>query len=83
MTTSLLLEYSVSSRGKPVLLCNGFIFDLNKKHEHVKYWQCEIRLCAVSIQTDENDMYKAMKGEHDLHLSNPERIKLLGFKQKS
>jgi hypothetical protein len=82
MTTPPVLEFSVSSRGKPVLLCNGFIFNLNKKHQHVKYWRCEVRSCAVSIQTDDNDVYKAMKGQHDIHLPAPERIELLGFKQK-
>ena len=27
-------------------------------------------------------MYKAMKGKHGTHLPDPERIELLGFKQK-
>jgi hypothetical protein len=41
-----------------------------------------VRSCGVSIQTDENNMYKATKGQHDIHLPDPERIELLGFKQK-
>jgi hypothetical protein len=82
MTPPPLLEFSVSSKCKQVLLCSGFIFHLNKKHEHVKYWRCEVRSCGVSIQTDENNMYKATKGQHDIHLPDPERIELLGFKQK-
>ena len=82
MATPPLVGFSVSSKGKQVLLCDGFIFNLNKKNANVKYWRCEIRSCAVSIQTDENDMFKAMKGQHDGHLPDPERIELLEFKQK-
>ena len=82
MAASPLLEFSVSSRGKPVLLCNGYIFNLNKKYKDMKYWRCEDRSCAVSIQTDKNDVYKAMKGKHEMHLPDSERIELLGFKQK-
>jgi hypothetical protein len=36
MATSPLLEFSVSSKDKPVLLCDGFISNLNKKHGNVK-----------------------------------------------
>ena len=42
-----LAQVSVSSRGKPVLLCNGFIFNLNKKHDHVKCWLLEDDLLTL------------------------------------
>ena len=82
MATPPLVELYVSSKGKPVLLCKGFVFNLNKRHERVKCWRCAVRSCAVSIQTDENDVQKVMKGQHDLHLPDPERIAVIGFKQK-
>jgi hypothetical protein len=83
MATSLIvLEYSVTTKGKRVVLFNGYIYTLNQDRGKVKYWRCEDRTCAASVRTDENDSYKAHTGTHNGHLPSPERIEILEFKRK-
>ena len=81
-TSPIVLEYSVTTKGKRVVLFNGCIYTLNQDRGNVKYWRCEDRTCAASVRTDEKDSYKAHTGTHNGHLPSPERIEILEFKRK-
>ena len=76
------LSFSVTTKGKRVLLYEGYIYTLNRDRGKVKYWRCEDRTCSAFVHTDENDCYKTHSGSHDRHLPSPERVELLEFKRK-
>jgi FLYWCH zinc finger domain len=78
----MVLEYSVTTKGKRVVLFNGYIYTLNQDRGKAKYWRCEDRTCAASVRTDGNDNYKAHTGTHNGHLPSPERIEILELKRK-
>ncbi|CAM4946602.1 unnamed protein product [Rotaria socialis] len=73
-------EEKNSNKGKRVLVCDGYVYHLNKSCSKVKYWRCENRLCAAVIHTDINDQFKVRKGDHSSHLSSPEHIEILSLK---
>lgn len=75
-----IITFSQSNKGKPVLICDGFVYHLNKSCPKVKYWRCENRLCSAVLHTDANDQFKSRNGDHSGHLSSPENIELLNFK---
>ncbi len=67
------LNFSISNKQKSILICVGFIYQLNKTRPKVKYWRCKDRTCSVYIHTDKNN--------HCLHLTAPESIEVNAFKE--
>ena len=83
MTTNVInLEFSTTTKGRRLLLFDGYINTLNKDHGKIKYWRCRHRSCTVFVHTDGNDNYKVHSGSHGDHLSSPEQIQLLKFKKQ-
>ncbi|CAF1482271.1 unnamed protein product [Rotaria sordida] len=80
MSNTPIITFSQSNKGKRVVICEGFVYQLNKSCPKVKYWRCENRLCSAVLHTDANDQFKARKGDHSSHLSSPEHIEILNFK---
>ncbi|CAF4589173.1 unnamed protein product, partial [Rotaria socialis] len=80
MNNTPIITFSQSNKGKRVLVCDGYVYHLNKSCSKVKYWRCENRLCAAVIHTDINDQFKVRKGDHSSHLSSPEHIEILSLK---
>jgi hypothetical protein len=78
MTTSG-LQYSTTTKGKRLLIYDGYMYTLNKDRIHVKYWRCQERTCSANIQTDNKDNIKAHNSNHN-HLSSPKSIELVEFK---
>ncbi|CAF2108802.1 unnamed protein product [Rotaria magnacalcarata] len=72
--------FSQCNKCKRVLVCDGYVYHLNKLCSKVKYWRCGNRLCAAVIHTDINDQFKVRKGDHSNHLSSPAYIEILSFK---
>ncbi|CAF3061558.1 unnamed protein product [Rotaria sp. Silwood2] len=80
MTTSR-LKFLTTSKGKPLPVCDGYMYTLNNDQRHMKYWRCKDRSCSANIYTDKNDKFKARKGKHD-HLPSPEHVELLELNHK-
>ena len=66
----------------PILICDGFIYQLNKSKPKIKYWRCKDRMCSAYMHTDQNDQYLGKSGDHYSHLPMPETIELSIFKEK-
>ncbi|CAF3678300.1 unnamed protein product [Rotaria sp. Silwood1] len=79
MSNTPIITFSQSNKGKRVIICDGFVYQLNKSCPEVKYWRCENRLCSAVLHTDANDQFKARKGDHSSHLPSPEHIEILNF----
>jgi hypothetical protein len=82
MSTIPVLNFSISNKRKPILICDGFIYQLNKNRPKIKYWRCKDRMCSAYIHTDGNDQYIGKSGAHDSHLPTPESIEVTVFKEK-
>lgn len=76
------LIFSTSNKRKPILICDGFIFQLNRTGSKLKYWRCKDRTCSAYIHTNHNDQYVGKSGEHVSHLPVPEQIEITMFKDK-
>lgn len=81
-TSTIILKFSQTTKGRRVVLYDGYIYTLNQNRGKVKYWRCEDRTCSAFLHTDGNDNFKAHSGTHDGHLPSPERIELLELKRK-
>ncbi|CAF4246001.1 unnamed protein product [Rotaria magnacalcarata] len=80
MSNTPTITFSQCNKGKRVLVCDGYVYHLNKLCSKAKYWRCGNRLCAAVIHTDINDEFKVRKGDHSNHLSSPAYIEILSFK---
>jgi hypothetical protein len=81
MSTSPVISFSTSNKQKSILICEGFIYQLNKTRPKVKYWRCKDRLCSAYIHTDQNNQYLGKSGDHCSHLPAPESIEVSVFKE--
>ena len=43
--------FITSNTGKPLLILNSYISQLNKSTINMKYWKCEVKTCSISIRT--------------------------------
>ena len=82
MSATPVINFSTSNKRKSILICDGFIYQLNKTRSTTKYWRCKDRLCSAYIHTDQNDKYMGKSGGHDSHLPIPESIEVTVFKEK-
>jgi hypothetical protein len=78
MTTSG-LKFSTTTKGKPLLIYDGYMYTLNRERTNVKYWRCQERTCSATIHTDKNDNIKSCNDNHN-HLPIPESIELVELK---
>ena len=76
------ISFSTSNKGKPILICDGYIYQLNKIRPKIKYWRCKNRICSAYIRTDKNHQYMGKSGDHNSHLPIPETIEVSAFKGK-
>lgn len=76
------LTFSTSNKHNQILICDGFVYHLNRTRPKMKYWRCKVRTCSAYIHTDHNDQYLGKSGEHDGHLPNPENIEIASFRHK-
>ena len=81
-TDSIVLTFGYSTKSKPTVCFDGYIYTLNKDRGTVKYWRCEDRSCSAFLHTDGNDKYKAHTGTHAGHLPSPERVELMTLSRK-
>jgi hypothetical protein len=81
MSVTPVLGFSTSNKQKSILICEGFIYQLNKTRPKVKYWRCKDRLCSAYIHTDQNNQYLGKSGDHCSHLPAPESIEVSVFKE--
>ena len=82
MSTIPAISFSISNKGKSILICEGYIYQLNKIRPKAKYWRCKDRMCSSYIHTDQNDQYVGRSGDHGSHLPTPESIEVALFKEK-
>jgi hypothetical protein len=82
MSSTPVLSFSTSNKRNPILICDGFIYLLNRTRPKVKYWRCKDRICSAYIHTDHNNQYKGKSGDHNSHLPIPEGIEVAIFKHK-
>ncbi|CAF3867561.1 unnamed protein product [Rotaria sordida] len=76
---TLALKFSTTSKGKQLLIYDGYMYNLIKDRGCVKYWRCQERSCSAIIHTNKNDHLKTRSGNHN-HVPTPERIELIQFK---
>ena len=76
------ISFSTSNKGNPILISDGYIYQLNKIRPKIKYWRCKNRMCSAYIHTDQNHQYMGKSGGHDSHLPIPETIEVSVFKEK-
>ncbi|CAF1554974.1 unnamed protein product [Rotaria sp. Silwood1] len=82
MSTVPSLSFSTSNKRKPILICDGFIFQLNRTRSKLKYWRCKDRTCSAYIHTNHNNQYVGKSGDHNFHLPVPEQVEVAMFKEK-
>ncbi|CAF1571398.1 unnamed protein product [Adineta steineri] len=82
MSTAPSLSFSISNKRKQILICDGFIFQLNRTRPRLKYWRCKDRTCSAYIHTDHKNQYVGKSGDHNLHLPVPEQVEVALFKEK-
>ncbi|CAF1470483.1 unnamed protein product [Adineta ricciae] len=82
MSTTSILTFSISNKGKPILICDGYIYQLNRTRPKVKYWGCKNRMCSAYMHTDHHNQFIGKSGNHDSHLPVPESIEVVTFKEK-
>jgi hypothetical protein len=70
------LKFTTTSKGKHLLICDGYAYTLNKDRINVKYWRCQERTCSATIHTDKNDNFRTRSGTHN-HLPSPEYVELI------
>src|SRR5579862_1002578 len=75
------IEFIMSNKGKPLLVLNSFVYQLNKSTQKVKYWKCEIKTCSAGVHTDSNNQFLKKCGEHDGHMPSPEIIAVRKMKK--
>ena len=78
MTTSD-LKFSTTTKGKPLLIYDGYMYTLNRDRTNVKCWRCQERTCSAKIHTDKNDNLNFCSDNYN-HLSTPESIELAELK---
>ncbi|CAF1550417.1 unnamed protein product, partial [Adineta ricciae] len=81
-TDSVVLTFGYSTKSKPTVCFDGYVYTLNKDRGTVKYWRCEDRSCSAFLHTDGNNKYKAHTGTHVGHLPSPERVELMALSRK-
>ncbi len=82
MSATPVISFSTSNKGKSILICEGFIYQLNRTRKKAKYWRCKDRMCSAYIHTDQNNQYIGKSGDHGSHLPIPESIEVTVFKAK-
>ena len=82
MSSTPVISFSTSNKRSPVLICDGFIYQLNRTRPKTKYWRCKDRACSAYIHTDHNNLFVGKSGDHDSHLPVPEGIEVATFKEK-
>ncbi|CAM4966397.1 unnamed protein product [Rotaria socialis] len=82
MSTVPSLSFSTSNKRKPILICDGFIFQLNRTRPKLKYWRCKDRTCSAYIHTNHKNQYVGKSGDHNVHLPVPEQVEVAMFKEK-
>ncbi len=70
-----LLQWSLTSKGKDLLIINNHTFKWNKSSSTKQYWRCdEAEYCDVWVHTTLDGIYISMtKSDHD-HFCDPDRI---------
>ena len=56
MSTTPIITFSQSNEGKRVIICDGFVYQLNKLCLKVKYWCCEKRLDVLCRHFSNNEI---------------------------
>ncbi|CAF4460280.1 unnamed protein product [Rotaria socialis] len=82
MSTVPSLSFSTSNKRKPILICDGFSFQLNRTRPKLKYWRCKDRTCSAYIHTNHKNQYVGKSGDHNVHLPVPEQVEVAMFKEK-
>ena len=75
------IRFSTTSKGKRLLVFDGFMYTLNKDRGYIKYWRCEERTCAATVHTDAYDHLQTHNSNHN-HLATPERIELVNLRSQ-
>jgi hypothetical protein len=75
------IEFITSNKGKPLLVLDSYVYQLNKSTAKVKYWSCEVKGCFAAVHTDSNNQFLKKRGEHEAHLPSPESIEVRKLKK--
>lgn len=77
------ISFATSNKGKPLLVCNRYVFKCNKTTSSKKYWVCNERTCGVYVHTNMIDEFLSINGTHN-HVAEPDQleVKLLREKMK-
>ena len=68
------IEFISSNKGKPLLVLDSYVYQLNKSTIKKKYWKCEVKYCTATVHTDANDQF-LKKGDQQqlIHIQAGER----------
>ncbi|CAF4422128.1 unnamed protein product [Rotaria magnacalcarata] len=77
------ISFSISNKGKQLLIYENYVFKCNKATANKKYWLCGEQECSVYIHTTVANEMICIKGDHN-HPSNPDQLeaKLVRDKMK-
>ncbi|CAF1113910.1 unnamed protein product [Rotaria magnacalcarata] len=77
------ITFSISNKGKRLLIFKNYVFRCNKTTKSKIYWMCGESECGVYIHTNTTDELICINGNHN-HSANPDQLeaKLLRDKMK-
>ena len=71
-----------SSKGKPLLVANNYVFKLHKTTTTTtKYWICTLNGCAAKIHTNINNQLIKTISDHS-YVSEKEKLEVREFREK-
>jgi len=72
-SVNLEIEFTLSTKGKKILLYNGYRYVLNQATKTKKYWRCEDGdNCGAYVHTTSGDTYIKNNGVEHTHLADPD-----------
>lgn len=74
------IEFISSNKGKPLLVLDMYVYQLNKSTTKKKYWKCEVKYCPATVHTNINDQFVRKGDQEHTHLSSPEHVQIRQLK---
>ena len=75
------ISFIKSNKGKPLLLLNQYLFKCNKSTGSKRYWICTESGCGVAVQTQLNNDFLSISGDHN-HTADPDALRRRLLKDK-
>jgi hypothetical protein len=77
------IKFTLSTKGKRVLIYEGYRYILNQKKNGKKYWRCEDgSACRAYVHTTSDDIYINHNDNQHNHFPDPDEILITGIIEK-